>query len=202
MRSFWFGLIACVFTSAAFAADQAYVISWGYQSRLNRPNKSHTFATYFLVRNGSATEKVTISWLPAPGHFGGLTGLQVPSLRAVPGNNYSLGQTLGFAAALGEPVSRFGPYEISLPLYDAAKRQVAHLQSGRVDYKMLDRFTRPAAVNCIHAASDIAGFVDTGTLRGDDASSYLISHYRRSGHLFGQRADETLYAAVRDWLTR
>ncbi len=186
----------------AFAESKAYVVSWGYQNGGNRPNRSHTFATFFLVTDGRATEKVTISWLPMRGYLRGPSGLQVPALRPVPGHNYTLAETLQFAAGLGEPVSRFGPYEISLALYDTAKSQAAYLSSGRVYYKMLDRTSRPNAVNCIHAVTDIAGWVATGDIRGNGASRYVISHFAQRGHLRTRGTDEALYSAVREWLVR
>lgn len=178
---------------SAFAAD--YVILWSYQDWRNAPVRSHTFASFIRTDGDRVSSQVDISWLPAPGYF--RNGLEMPPLRIVPGQNYSLSQTLGFAAGLNQPVRRFGPYAISPELFAAAVRQSESLASGRVAYKMLDGGSRPGAINCIHAVTDIAGYTDTGLARGAAASQAALHHLFRSGHARSQVPDENLFQRLR-----
>jgi hypothetical protein len=185
---------------AAAAADRAYVISWAYGSLLNRPVKSHTFATFFLIRDGQPVDKVDISWMPAPGYFAGFSDRDMPPFKEVPGHNYTLHETLMIATEQGRKLSRFGPYESRLELFELAQRMATRLASGQVEYKMLDPGFRPDAVNCIHAVTDIGGYVDTGMKYGDRASRSVIDHFARQGLLLANEVDEDLYLQLKDWL--
>lgn len=179
---------------------KAYVITFSYQNAFNRPNKSHTAATFFLVEADRVVDQVDISWLPQSNYFVGRSGAEVPTLRQVPGANYALAQSFDFAERLGEALLRFGPYETTLSLFDRAKAQRRRLNSGAIDYKMLDRGSRPQGLNCIHAVTDVAGFTSTGVLRGADASAFVIDHFARAGYLRSWQVDNRLYEAVKPTL--
>src|SRR5262249_2913460 len=57
----------------------------------------------------------------------------------------------------GDRISMWGPYQIRKELYDRALCQIAHLESGAVQYQALDTAHRTDNVsNCIHAISDLA----------------------------------------------
>lgn len=62
---------------------------------------------------------------------------------------------------------------------------------------MLDYRKRPGALDCIHAVTDIAGYLDTGLLRGADATAAAFNHFNRRGGLRSARADEGVYQIFR-----
>jgi hypothetical protein len=184
----------------AVAAD--YVVFWSYQDWRNAPVRAHTFATFFSTDRSRLTERVVISWLPAPGYFAGSSQLEMPPVRIVPGQVYDFAQTAKFARGLGQEINRHGPYPITRALFDAAVRQREALQSGRVAYKMLDGRFRPQAVNCMHAISDIAGFHDTGLLRGTEGTQDILRFFIRQGHVRATTPDERVYRQLRTELLR
>ena len=102
-----------------------------------------------------------------------------------------------WGAGVGTP---FGPFETSPALFDQAKQQRRRLNEGSIDYKMLDRRTRPSGVNCIHAVTDVVGFTNTGALRGAEASAFVIEYFRHAGALRTWVADNRLYEAVKPTL--
>lgn len=192
-----FLVMALISMGAVFAApvpaqaagrDAYYMIVFGQQDGLNRPRNSHTWAVF--VRGDAPGygrqiyDVTTISWMPADLQ---LTLLQRPEY----GVNLDMRQSLALGPSEGAQI-QYGPvYEISPALYQAALTRYAFLESaersGDVLYTVLDANTRgPAlynrrggAVNCIHALSDIGGYLDTGTLRGYDASWTVQAHLSR-----------------------
>ena len=141
-----------------------------------RVQYSHTFAT-FIKSSGGSVEAHTISWLPRSKH------IEVARTQGEPGMNLDLQQTLRFARGVGARVYEWGPYRIRPELYERSLRQIKRLNSGRIQYKVLDGAWRPDAVsNCIHAVSDIDA--DDGYLTVDDAygaaaSACVVEHLSR-----------------------
>jgi hypothetical protein len=161
--------------SPAMKAVLFFAIFWAYQDGVNHAVKSHSFASFYRVEQGKKTERIDISWLPIGGE---------PSLLEIAaGKNFSLEETLQIARRIGSPVTRFGPYPASAALWKKAGAQGKRLRSGRVRYKMLDRAMRPEAVNCLHALTDIAGFLETGTLRGRSGTQEAVRHFWAHGLL-------------------
>jgi hypothetical protein len=172
-------------TPALAQSEHYFVAVYGYQNGLNTPSSTHSFAA-FVRTDGSAQRNIlevkTISWLPADLSF---TIFE----SAEPGVNLTLGQTLGLAAQAGHQVQVFGPYEINADLYSRASRQYANLMdaqaTGRILYKSADGGQRAgiwsavwgAAVNCIHALTDVIGYVETGAARGVEASGLIVQLY-------------------------
>lgn len=141
----------------AWAAEFYYVTVFGAQREALTPSQTHSFATFSrAVGSGPCAENYrldsfTISWLPRT--------LECCPYRLLPepGVNLDLGRTLQWAAGNGLRVSAWGPYRIDKELYDRACRQFARLQSGEVEYKMLDAgFCSCRASNCSHAVSAVA----------------------------------------------
>jgi hypothetical protein len=156
-----------------------YMVVFSAQAKSNDPRLTHTFATFVKVdksdpTTAERTEIHTISWLPR--------SLNIVLFRRhpEPGANLDLESSLRWAVSRNFRVSMWGPYEIDKGLYDRAVRQEAHLNSGRVLYKALDRRFRPGiASNCIHAVSDLDidnGLLNTGLKRGDAASRQVAQH--------------------------
>lgn len=178
---FFFGLMITSPVSAELN-NRHFMIVYGFQDAINTPRNSHTFATFLESSWSESTgdftgiQVHTISWYPA--------SMEIRIFRLLPeaGVNLELAETLNLAASLGVSVIRWGPVEISEDLYHTALRQIDFLQSGAVDYIAEDSLRRNAAYsrepggafNCIHAVSDIGGFLRTGVSRGFEATHLVF----------------------------
>ena len=142
----------------ARAGETHFVLVFGSQQIPNRPNHAHTFATFVRVRwagdgpccGPAQIEAHTISWLPAN------LKIRTRALLPEPGHNFDLDETLRFVLCDDARVSMWGPYAISPELYCRAEKQIARLNSGRIQYKANDTgFPASRVSNCIHAVSEI-----------------------------------------------
>ncbi len=158
------------------ASTQYFAEFYSYEAPHGAPAKSHTFARFFKLENGAMTEVNDISWLPAPNYF--RRNKKVPLLGIVPGHNYSLGETMGFAA--GKKLSSQGQYPISPELFEAAKRRKAELESGGLEYRMLGGAGHP---NCIQAVAGVLGHLRTGDKRGVVATEAVVKSFLDSGEM-------------------
>jgi hypothetical protein len=157
-------LLAGIALVPAVARAQAYTMTvYGYQKGEHRPGHSHTWAVF-----AGPGQRICISWGPRDRWrlFGG----------AVPGRNRGEAETLDEARRQGATVTTYGPYAIDAETFKVARSQAAILDSGYVMYKVLDGASRPWALNCIHAVSDIGGPLHTGTLYGHKASARVAEH--------------------------
>ncbi|MBS0234894.1 MAG: hypothetical protein JSR99_15580 [Proteobacteria bacterium] len=165
-----FGVMAARSASQGHELNGRYfLIVWAYQSRDDDLIHAHTFLS--LYRGSDLAKGIvrptTISWLPADG--------PVPLFGAVKGHNFTLDQTLKMACRAGADVKSWGPYEVRPELYTAATRRVGLLQSGRINYSMIN--APPKSMNCIVAAGDITpAHLNTGILWGVAASSEVVRH--------------------------
>jgi hypothetical protein len=165
-------------TPAKCRADDAYfVLIFSAQQVPNCPRYSHSFATFVHAANDGQSMRLehhTISWLPVS------LNIRVLRLRPEPGRDLDLDTTLAFVESLGDRISLWGPYQIRKDLYDRALEQIAHLNSGAVQYKAVDALYRTMNVsNCIHALSELAD--NRGRLRitspgFGEVASYYIAH--------------------------
>ncbi len=155
------------------ADDHYFMLIFGSQRIPRNPNYAHTFATF--VRQSGDTgqlESHTISWLPVK------FPIRLQAIRAEPGHNYGLEETLRLVQADGQRVSLWGPYEIETRLYDRALKQIRLLESGTVRYKANDGFYRSDNVsNCIHAVGVLSEghrlrIISPGW--GDTASHFVL----------------------------
>jgi hypothetical protein len=181
-------------------ADEAYyLIVFASQHPDNQPKYSHTFAAFLRVTDGAKTERnvakdaaaldaaplnatqraletAVISWLPATG------SIELARVRPEPGKNFGLVETLDWAAKYEARVSAWGPFRIEKALYESARRQVEHLESGAVLYKAVDLARVVGLVtNCIHAVCDldiVKEYLVTGKARGDEASEKVARFFR------------------------
>lgn len=204
MRALFLALICLgVCLSSTTFADEYFVMVSGYQDGPNTPRNSHTFATFVKVKTPwdgieppVVLETKTISWLPE-GFARDLT------LRYDDGKNYSLAETLSFAdrmkrRGLSMSLCHYGAYPISPDVFEKAQKRIDYLNSGQVDYKMLDLFTRRrgAAINCIHAVTDLAGFYKTGFMRGCEASGAAVNIYQSRQLIKDRRSNERVKEAI------
>jgi hypothetical protein len=180
-----FSVLEATVLAGSAQAAQYYMVMFGYQGAPNLARTSHTFATFVAVEGQAVTEEVTVSWLPAPGYFG--PGNSMPVLRAVPGHNYTLDETIGLAG--DAQIQYWGPYQITDSLFAQAEARAGFLSEGTTSYKMivLDEARREPAlynqpggvINCIMAVSDLGGYLDTGTNWGYAASSQVLGWLSR-----------------------
>ena len=183
--SAWLAALSAVFAAASPASAArgdrfALAIYAAQNGDVAIDQASHDFAVFVRLpapeaeADGEAPEVVSISWLPAR------LPICVLCREPVPGRNYDLRETIEIERAAGLRVSQWGPYEIDQALFDDAVRQARHLASGAVRYVVWDRESRPQAINCIHAVSDVdssRSALATGTALGDAAGEALVRFY-------------------------
>jgi len=174
-------IVAALLVGGPAAGGEIYYVTvFGSQlPTVNRAKYTHSFATFVrAVGPGDCgpwqpVECFTISWLPQT------LDVRVYSLLPECGVNLDLHTTLRYVLGNGERVSRWGPYPVRYELYESARRQKAHLESGRVQYKAVDTgYPTDQVSNCIHALADVA--VGTSRLRvltpsWGEAASYFIT---------------------------
>jgi hypothetical protein len=145
---------------------------WGFQDRGNKPELSHTYALFAKINGDSIEEFYPISWVPRDGSVGLVTGDER-------GINLSIKQTFN----LVEKDRRIdwkliGRYEITEDLFNKAKKKVKEiLEPGRIFYNATSRAMTPGRSNCIHAVSDLGGFLPTYQLRGFEASKTIATFF-------------------------
>jgi hypothetical protein len=166
---FWYISLLLFVPPALDAEPKYYVTYYSYQSDPLRIRYTHTFA-HFVKKTPLTTQEQTISWMPAS------LRIAVLRRRAEQGVNLNLQDTLQLAQSIGARVTAYGPFEITRELYDRAANQIKRLQSGQVQYKCNDRRFRGEATNCIHAVSDLGGYLDTGTQSGNAATDVVVRH--------------------------
>ena len=132
-----------------------------------------------------------ISWLPDEDNFGGIFEDRMPLFHIVRGKNYTLKETHDIAAQFGYGVCRYGPYVSTPELFERAKIQLAHLNSGKVRYKMLDWGFSRWATNCIHAVAGVLGRLETFIRRGPGASREVARYFHKRGHIPVMKVEES-----------
>ncbi len=168
--------IMSVLLIVAYCHADYWMYAASAQDVANLPSHSHTFATFIKTDDtGKEVERQTISWMPR--------SMNIAVWRRIPepGVNLTIPQTLAWAKSVGADVKVYGPYRITEDLYNRSKQRVKELESGRVQYMVLDRRHRPYATNCIHAVADVYtdnGMLLTGTSRGDPATRSVLTHLR------------------------
>lgn len=150
-------VLICVSLTSAINAGEAYfMVIFATQSSSNKPQHSHSFATFVRVMwegegprpQNAGHEAHTISWKPAKG--------RIRTLALLPerGHNYDLSESLNEARDQGHQVSMWGPYPIQAELYQRALARKAELENGSIRYKAIDGGNRNERIcNCIHAVS-------------------------------------------------
>ena len=165
-------------------SSRYFVILYSLENWRNAAAFSHTFAAFYRVDSNYVVYRADISWLPQPQYMPGFRPLRMPAFGSFPGENLSVEETIRRGLFAERTVRSFGPFESSAALFELAVAREAQLQSGAVEYHGLDYFTRPNAVNCVHAVSDIVGIFHTGLRRGPTASYGVAEHFLERGYLF------------------
>jgi hypothetical protein len=129
-----------------------YVAYFGSEAGKLRPRYTHSWATYVKVTpqpgGAVAVEPHPISWLPASG------AIRFRPFRREPGANRDLHESFAYAAATGQRVAVWGPYEIDGGRFAAAVSQRAYLETAGLDYRQVDSLRRPGVNNCVTAILD------------------------------------------------
>lgn len=146
-------------------ADDYHVIVFSYNNSKGRikPTQTHTFATWIRSNNKRIVDQVDISWRPVQRNFHAV-------VESVPGCHKCLSETLNDCNGM---TYKYWILRTNLSFFEAAKKQHDSLTL----YKMLDGKVRPKAVNCIHACSDVAGYIKTGTTCGIPAGQMIVDFY-------------------------
>jgi len=156
----WAGLLLVFGLAAPAQAEEFfYVMVFGsQQAPAHCITPSHTFAAFVKATgHGPCAENYqleahTISWMPQS------LDLRSGALLPEPGQNMGLDDTLRWALATGQRLSLWGPYQIGRDLYEQALRQICFLESGQLQYKVIDTGLPANRVsNCIHAVGAVAG---------------------------------------------
>jgi hypothetical protein len=146
--------------------DSYFVVVFSYEgpNGMMEPAATHTFATWVCMRDEQIVDRVVINWSPRDTF--------VEFFKEVPGSNHTLKESVDFAIENDRKMS-YWVLRTDMTFFEEAKKQ----RDSLVTYKALDRKTRPQAVNCIHAVSDTAGFLDTGTASGIEVGSRVTDFF-------------------------
>jgi hypothetical protein len=159
-----------------------FLVVFGSQITPRIPGRVHNFATVVKTCSpgpgevGAVVEHRTISWLPET------LKIRVFAMHPEPGKNFPLHETIAWALADGQRVSRWGPYEIGPGLYRRFVVQKQFLDSGAIGYQCLDVLGEAGhkgnGAHCIHALTDMDpefGRAHYPLWRyGEDASRWIV----------------------------
>lgn len=189
-------LLLCLFAlsvvllsaNTAQAGARCYMIIFGAQTHPKIPRYTHTFCTIVRVVDplpgctDSRMEVYTISWLPQ-------TMIIHPyRLRAEPGHNWTLEQTLRWCARNRIDVSEWGPFAITEEYFWLVYREYTRFESGEYLYRAIDPPRRgDVRADCIHAVTDIDPYDSRLTYlvlgSGDAVTFKFVRILRQRGRL-------------------
>lgn len=142
--------------NTAQAGVRCYMLIFGAQTHPKIPRFTHTFCTIVQVADplpgctDLGIEVHTISWLPQT------LKVRPYRLRAEPGRNLTLEETLHWTARNNMQVSLWGPYAIDGYFYGRVLNEYVRFESGEYRYRAIDPPRRSdIAADCIHAVTDI-----------------------------------------------
>lgn len=174
-------------TAPAWGEEKHFVLFFAYEDCRGRVENSHTFVEFIRAEvspNAPPTilQRDVISWFPANGK------VRIHTLRAEPGRNATLDETLAIVDSRGFKLISWGPYELKPCVYRLALQRKQELESGTVTYKAIDRFTLAnRSANCVHAAADLdsnARHIGEFNVKfGENATKQVIRHYVHSEYL-------------------
>lgn len=167
--------------------EDFHVIVFGYNKPVGglRPAQTHTFATWVRSRNKEIVEQVDISWCPT-------TSGAAAVKNEVPGRNKCLAETLNDAQ--GSKLT-YWMLRTDRSFFEAAQKQRDSLKL----YCALDSKSRPAAVNCIHACSDVAGELDTRAASGAAAPQRVADFYVAQRKAWPTKDDWVVPLLLKTW---
>ena len=173
--------------------DRFYVAIFGSQRTPPMADRCHTWAAAVRVSAGTVVEQLTVSWMPAT------LDIRPENLSVEPGVNLDQPASLANAAADGQHVVGWGPYEVTPECFRRLRAQADWLEGGGVAYQSLDTVGEAGrtgrGTNCIHALSDLDA--EFGRLRyplvagyGTTAGWWLARRLRQHGGVLGGACPE------------
>jgi hypothetical protein len=184
--------LLCLLLSRPARAEQRhfYVTVFAYQSETDI-RQAHTYAAFTAITGATGAalddehawqrQGVVISWLPR----------ELPmciSCPPVPGHNYTLPETFRIGIASGARLWALPTIEIGEDLYASAVAQNERLTGHGVLWVTVDPATRPKALNCLHAVSDVnrkTGPLYSGFLHGVPGSQLTLRHLAAGNEITG-----------------
>lgn len=154
----WLSALAAVLLMAkpVQANVHYYMLIFGAQTQPKLPRFTHTFCTIVRVVDAFPAcpnpliEAYTISWLPQT------MRIHPYRLRAEPGHNFTLEETLRWAAQNHMHVSLWGPYAIEEDFFCRVYSEYERFERGEYLYKAIDPPRRgDVKADCIHAVTDV-----------------------------------------------
>ncbi len=180
MRSMLSLLFLFLFVGFAHA-DEYYCMFFATDSI--RPRYCHVWGTFAQIKENKLIKEVTISWTPE-GRWNILD-------RRKTGYHMTLEDSMNDSGNI--PTCIWGPFEIEEDLFK--KAEIEYQSSG--DYKMIDCFSRPTAINCIHKLCEITGKRKVTHIRyGKFAASAVHQHYKKQGLLYQPKDREVVLNAL------
>jgi hypothetical protein len=158
-------LLVLVVFCGIVRADEYYCMFFATDTM--KPNYPHVWGTFVQMKDKKLVKEATISW--SPERWSVLD-------RKKPGYNMTLEESMELSGKMRTCI--WGPYQIERDLFERAEEK--RRASG--NYKMLDAFSRPNGINCIHALTDLTGKrVTTHVRYGKLAGVAVQRHYNRRG---------------------
>jgi hypothetical protein len=162
-------ILFVTFATPVVAADTYTIQVGSYQKGLG-PLHAHTFALATHTTADGEQERLTISWQPTGNWRSG----------AQPGRNWSLDETLTYAARIGARVVWQPVIEVDAATWLRFHERVLLLESGQILYIAVEEGLRPGCLNCIGAVISIHGpRPPTGLRYGHRGSRTAHEHLRR-----------------------
>jgi hypothetical protein len=175
--------------------ERYFLMVFGSQSTPKSPRFSHCFGTILRVADPGPggtpvlEDSFTISWMPAT------LEIRPLALRAEPGVNLGLKETLDWACSHCQRVSQWGPYEIQPCAYQRILKNFGRIEKGEYLYKAIDVCRRwHGTSSCIHALSG-AGTEEGWSplplvLYGEDASRCIVRRCLKQGDIIDARTGQ------------
>lgn len=186
----WMLSLSALFVAAgsAQAGVRYYMLIFGAQTHPKIPRFTHTFCTIVRVTDPPPgcsdlrVEAYTISWLPQT------LKVRPYRLRAEPGRNLTLDETLRWCAQNRMDVSEWGPYAIEEDFFWRVYREYTRFENGEYLYRAVDPPRRgDIAADCIHAVTDVDPYDSRMTFlvlgSGDAVTRKFVRILHRRGRL-------------------
>ena len=124
------------------------------------PTESHVFSTWVEITNNRITDSVDINWQStSPDDF----------VNTNVGRNVPIKEIFKSRTSKTNKL-KYWTLKIDQSFFAKAKKQEKNL----ILYKTFDKRTRPVAINCIHAISDVSGYLETDSSFGNEAAQKIV----------------------------
>ena len=148
-----------------------HVVVFAYESKLGglKPAQTHVFASWTKSIDKKVVENIDINWGPKD-DVGRVTN------QIVEGDVKSIKVSI---EVFKDKKYKIWTLKTNEQFFEDAKKQQQKLKNAK--YKALDKKTRPEAINCIHACSDVCGYLETGLKSGISAGQSIVDFFLLNG---------------------